>query len=174
MTDVRCTISWNATNLQKGGIYNHFDNKEEIAFAAFDYSFEKIRQRFRNALSTCVNNTEKLHAIIRVFASFHNDPVAEGGCPIFNTAVDSMGAHPKLQQRASDAINSLQKYIEIKIDQGKLNGEFRQDAISRELSSLIVLTMEGALIMSRVNNDRSPLDFAIKYLTKIFDLELIQ
>ncbi len=153
-----------ATQLKKGGIYNYFNNKDEIAFAAFDYSFNLILARFREALEKATTSREKLYAILEVFASFYKDPVAAGGCPIFNTAVDATHSHPELTQRAREAINTLKRYIEIKIDEGKESGEFKLATKSEELSSLIILTMEGALIMSRVNNDPAPVATAIKYL----------
>jgi AcrR family transcriptional regulator len=153
-----------ATNLKKGGIYNHFGNKDEIAYAAFDYSFKLVIARFTEALAKANTSREKLYSILEVFASFHKDPVAEGGCPIFNTAVDSNGTHPELTEKAREAINTLKRYIEIKIDEGKESGEFKPETKSEELSSLIILTTEGALIMSRVNNDPAPVTAAIKYL----------
>ena len=71
-----------ATGLKKGGIYNHFATKDEIAFESFDYSFDLIKFRFQEALSNCTNSYEKIMAIINVFKSFHNDPVIAGGCPV--------------------------------------------------------------------------------------------
>lgn len=153
-----------ATHLKKGGIYNHFGNKDEIAFAAFDYSFNLVIDRFKNALAKSTSSRDKLYAVIEVFASFYKDPVSAGGCPIFNTAVDANNTHPELTQKAREAINKLKRYIEIKIDEGKANGEFKLAVKSEELSSLIILTMEGALIMSRVNNDPAPVTAAIKHL----------
>jgi TetR/AcrR family transcriptional regulator, transcriptional repressor for nem operon len=144
-----------ATKLKKGGIYNYFNNKDEIAFAAFDYSFNEVLSRFKTALARASTSREKLYAILEVFGSFYKDPVSEGGCPVFNTAVDS---------KAREAINTLKRYIEIKIDEGKESGEFKPEVKSEELSSLIILTTEGALIMSRVNNDPAPVATAIKHL----------
>jgi len=40
-----------ATNLKKGGIYNYFSTKDEIAYAAFDYSFNLVLARFTEALA---------------------------------------------------------------------------------------------------------------------------
>ncbi len=34
-----------ATGLKKGGIYNHFTNKDELALQAFDYAFSLVRQK---------------------------------------------------------------------------------------------------------------------------------
>ena len=38
------------TGLEKGGIYNHFASKEEIALEAFDYAASLMRARFEAAL----------------------------------------------------------------------------------------------------------------------------
>ena len=162
-----------ATSLKKGGIYNYFSNKDEIAYAAFDYSFNLMLTRFKDALAEAETSKEKLFAILEVFASFYKNPVSEGGCPIFNTAVDSNGTHPELTKKAREAINTLKRYIEIKIDEGKEAGEFKPEIKSEELSSLIILTAEGALIMSRVNNDPAPVNTAIKYLKNIIHNSLI-
>ena len=162
-----------ATSLKKGGVYNHFKNKDEIAVAAFDYSFNQILKRLKTALDTCSTSREKLFAVIDVFATFYSDPVAEGGCPIFNTAVDSTGTHPELTLKAREAVNTLKRYIEIKIDEGKASKEFDQGVKSEELSTLMILTLEGALIMSRVNNDKGPIDAAVKHLKALIESHLI-
>ncbi len=155
-----------ATGLKKGGIYNHFKNKDEIAFESFDYSFNLVKERFREGLLNCKNSFEKIMAIISVFESFHTNPVTLGGCPIFNTAVDSSGIHPSLTEKARTAINHLKRYIEIKIDEGIESGEFKINIKSEELSTLIISSMEGALIMARVNNDSGPVRTVVKHLKK--------
>ena len=40
------------TGLEKGGIYNHFGSKEQLALEAFDYATGIMRERFRQALET--------------------------------------------------------------------------------------------------------------------------
>ena len=39
-----------ATGLKKGGIYNHFASKDELAIAAFDYARGLLQQRYSQAL----------------------------------------------------------------------------------------------------------------------------
>lgn len=162
-----------ATGLQKGGIYNHFKNKDEIAFQAFDYSFELVKNRFQDALTGCTTSHDKIMAIIEVFASFYDHPVTMGGCPIFNTAVDSSGIHPSLSEKARAAINHLKRYIEIKIDEGIESGEFKPGIKSEELSTLIIISLEGALIMARVNNDPGPVHTVVKHLKQLIDEKLL-
>ena len=162
-----CSLSdiMEATNLKKGGIYNHFKNKDEIALAAFDYSFKKVLRQFRKRLDHDKTPTEKLNSIIEVYAKLASIPGMEGGCPIFNTAVDAANSHPLLKQKANEAINSLKKYIEIKVQEGIASGEFRKDADQNDIATLMIITLEGAIIMSRVN-DKSCIDVAVKSLKR--------
>src|SRR5436305_10867326 len=39
------------TGLEKGGIYNHFKSKEQLALQAFDYSYALLDQRIRTVLA---------------------------------------------------------------------------------------------------------------------------
>jgi len=39
-----------ATGLEKGGIYRHFESKDELAVAAFDYAVKMLQARQRRAL----------------------------------------------------------------------------------------------------------------------------
>ena len=146
-----------ATQLKKGGIYNHFRNKDEIALAAFEYSYTKVLKRFKTHLSKETTSYNKLLAVIEVFYSFGSNPVVNGGCPIFNTAIDATDLHPVLKKRAQEAINTLLKYVEIKIEEGKIEGEFKANAKASEVSLLLVSTMEGALMVSRVNDNTKAL-----------------
>jgi len=41
-----------ATGLKKGGIYNHFTSKDELAIAAFDYNVQLASQRQLAALES--------------------------------------------------------------------------------------------------------------------------
>lgn len=156
-----------ATQLKKGGIYNHFKNKDEIAVAAFNYNYDRVLKRFRDRLDEVERPTEKLFAVIDVFVSFVDDPMVKGGgCPIFNTAMDSTNTHPELKLKAKEGIKGLKKYIEIKLQAGVEAGEFKEGINYKEVSTLIVATLEGAIIMSRVDDNRECLEFASAYLRK--------
>lgn len=162
-----CSLShiMEATGLQKGGIYNHFKNKDEIAIEAFNYNYNRVINRFKDVLSGANTPTEKLLAIIDVFVSFVDDPIVNGGgCPIFNTAMDATNTHPKLKEKAKAGINGLKKYVEIKLQEGIEAQEIRPDIDTKKIAALLVATLEGAIIMSRVENDRECLNYASDYV----------
>lgn len=156
-----------ATQLQKGGIYNHFKNKDEIALAAFENSRDKMFKRFRSRLDKDNNPIAKLISIIDVFQSFYHDPVVMGGCPIINTAVDSLGTHPELSQKAKDAVDLLRNYVTIKVDECKNAGLLKDQLGDLDLASMIVSSLEGALIFSRISKDDTQLNATAAFLKQL-------
>jgi TetR/AcrR family transcriptional regulator, transcriptional repressor for nem operon len=77
------------TGLQKGGIYNHFQSKDELALQAFDFAIARVTQHTKAAVRSKHHAIERLEAIIEVFSSFINNPPIKGGCPLLNIAVES-------------------------------------------------------------------------------------
>jgi AcrR family transcriptional regulator len=57
------------TGLQKGGIYNHFKSKDELAIQAFDFAAECMRKQYLTALKGKHNSVDRLKAIISLFSS---------------------------------------------------------------------------------------------------------
>ncbi|MEM6360871.1 MAG: TetR/AcrR family transcriptional regulator [Bacteroidota bacterium] len=171
-----CSLSdiMTATNLQKGGIYNHFKNKDEIAEEAFDYSYNRVIKRFRKLLGEAKSPLEKLYTVIDAFASFADDPVVKGGgCPIFNTAMDSTNTHPELKRKARLGIESLITYVEIKLNEGIAEGVFRPDVDVKLFASLLIMTLEGAIVMSCVQNNNYGVQTASKFLKNHIKSELL-
>jgi AcrR family transcriptional regulator len=153
-----------ATGLKKGGIYNHFSSKDEIALAAYNYSYGLVIKRFRANLDVVKTAQEKLYAIIETYEGLMDEPTMKGGCPIFNTAVDAIDFHPSLAAKAKEGINRLQRYVEIKIEQGIEDAEFMQRCKPDRIASMIIIHLEGAIIMSRVSGDKQHMRNAVIFL----------
>jgi len=75
------------TGLQKGGIYNHFRSKDELALA-FDFAVNRVQSEFMGALKGKRHAVERLIAILSVYERMFDEPPVQGGCPILNTAVE--------------------------------------------------------------------------------------
>lgn len=162
-----CSLShiMEATKLKKGGIYNHFRNKDEIAIEAFNYNYDRVIKRFRERLDKDKTSFDKLNSLIDVFVSLIHDPMVKGGgCPIFNTAMDSTNTHPELKAKAREGMKGLTKYVEIKLAEGIEAGEFKPYTDIKVVATLFVATLEGAIIMSRVNDNYACIELAANYL----------
>lgn len=161
-----CSMSdiMEATNLKKGGIYNHFKSKDEIAIEAFNYSYSKVIDRFRSRLDKDTTPVEKLFSTIDVYASLVEDPVMKGGCPIFNTAVDASDNHSDLKERAKEGLVRLQRYIEIKVEEGIRSKMILSTCNPSEIASLIIINLEGAIIMNRINDSNLHMKNSVRFL----------
>ncbi|WP_414587994.1 TetR/AcrR family transcriptional regulator [Scytonema sp. PCC 10023] len=160
------------TGLQKGGIYNHFKSKDDLALQAFDFAIAQLRQRYLAAIHSKRHAIERLQAIIGVFRSNINNPVIKGGCPLLNTAVESDDAHPALRQRTQQAMNSWRNLFYRIIQKGIQKGEIRSTVHADEVTTIIISTLEGAAMMSKLYGDSIHLERAINHLTHYIESQL--
>ena len=159
-----------ATGLEKGGIYNHFRSKDELAAAAFDHNVDLMRIRIRAALDGRRHAVERLHAINDVYRTFAVDPPFPGGCPIMNAAVDSDSTHPDLRDRVRRAMGELREDTLARIvARGVERGELRGDVDPEEASTVIIATLEGALMLTQLYGDPVYVDRAAAHLDNYVD-----
>ncbi|HEX2914027.1 MAG TPA: TetR/AcrR family transcriptional regulator [Chloroflexia bacterium] len=157
------------TGLEKGGIYNHFHSKEDLALEAFDYAIEVTGARFRTALEGKINAIERLNAVISVFLDYLENSPVPGGCPILNTAVESDDTQPALRERAQKAMDGLFRTFRSIVRKGLECGEIRSGVNAEELASLIISQVEGALMLSKLYGDDTHLRRAVQHLNWYFE-----
>lgn len=160
------------TGLQKGGIYNHFKSKDELAIKAFDYAFACVSQRYRTALRRKRHAVERLQAIIGVFHSYLDNPPIPGGCPLLNTAVESDDTHPVLRASTQQAMNSWRDMICRIIQKGIERGEIHSMVDADEVATILISTLEGAVMMSKLYEDSIHLKRVINHLTDYIESKL--
>lgn len=141
------------TGLEKGGIYNHFTSKEQLALEAFDYAYGLVRQRMREALAGKLNAIERLIAVVSVFQGLIEDAPIVGGCPILNTAIEADDANEALRDRARAAMDDWHNSIQRIINKGIERQELRPDINVDEVASIIIATLEGAVMLSNLYKD---------------------
>jgi AcrR family transcriptional regulator len=152
-----------ATGLTKGALYNHYAGKDAIALAAFDHTCDALRRKFDRTLARSDSSVEQLVSIIALLQSLYRHP---GGCPIVNTAVEADDTHPALRERACQAMREWQERIAECVRQGQIKGELHPEVDGLALASLVISSLEGALVMARLFEDRSHLDFAAEHLRR--------
>lgn len=159
-----------ATGLKKGGIYRHFSSKEELAAEVFDYTWEAAWNARLLHVDEKANGIEKLKQLIANFVD-HRSPVA-GGCPILNTAIDADDGNPVLRARVAKALRSWLTRLQTIVKQAKEHGETRAGVDPKTVATLIVATLEGALMMSRLERSDEPLRRVQQHLKRYLDKEI--
>uniref|UniRef100_B8HR70 Transcriptional regulator, TetR family n=1 Tax=Cyanothece sp. (strain PCC 7425 / ATCC 29141) TaxID=395961 RepID=B8HR70_CYAP4 len=152
------------TGLQKGGIYNHFRSKDDLALAAFDFAVSHLQQKFRQALQGKRHAVERLLAILAVYEHLLADPQLQGGCPLLNTAVESDDTHPLLRERTQRAMDSWQVLLRRIITQGRRRGDLHSSIDPETVTIVLITTIEGAIMLSKLYGDESYLQRALTYL----------
>lgn len=145
-----------ATGLQKGGIYRHFSSKEELATAAFDYSWGKaVQERLGGVagMPDCVNRLKKM---IDNFVELRSGLVP-GGCPLMNTAVESDDGNTLLRRKALQALQSWTTRLSEIINEGIQKHHIDPRIDPLKLSHQIIASLEGALLISRLRNNNDTL-----------------
>lgn len=144
-----------ATGLEKGGIYRHFESKQQLAGEAFDYAWKlAMDTRFEGTQETS-NAVDRLKQIVRNFRD-RRTGLVPGGCPLLNTAIDSDDGNPQLREKARKALSSWLDRLRKIVEEGQRRGEIRGDVDSSELATLIVSTLEGSLMVSRLQRQDGP------------------
>jgi TetR/AcrR family transcriptional regulator, transcriptional repressor for nem operon len=141
------------TGLEKGGIYNHFYSKEQLALESFDYAYKLVQQRVRQALAGKLNAIERLLAIVSVFQSIVEDPPVAGGCPILNMAIEADDANEVLRDRARAAMDDWRATIHRIVTKGIERQEIRPGTDADEVASILIATLEGAVMLSSLYKD---------------------
>jgi TetR/AcrR family transcriptional regulator, transcriptional repressor for nem operon len=153
-----------ATGLEKGGIYNHFASKEQLALEAFDYAVGLIENRYKTALEQQQTAIARLNAVMDVFLEFIHDPVLPGGCPVLNAAIESDDSNENLRQRTRLVLTSWKTRIQGIIEMGIAKGELQAGTDAAKLSTVMLATLEGAVMMSKVCRDASHMRQAASFL----------
>ena len=141
------------TGLEKGGIYNHFSSKEQLAVEAFDYAYGLVQERVRQALAGKLNARERLLSLVSVFQSIVEDPPVIGGCPILNTAIEADDANETLRDRVRTAMDNLRDTIQRIVFRGIERQELHSGIDADEVASILIATLEGAIMLSNLYKD---------------------
>lgn len=159
-----------ATGLEKGGIYRHFSSKEEVAAAAFDYAWQVATDLRMHDVDSVPNSVDRLKRFIANFVE-RRSPVP-GGCPLLNTAIEADDGDPVMRERALNALRQWQRRLSTIAIRGIKNAEIRKGTSPKRLATLIVSSLEGALMVSRLEGSADALRTAQAHLNEYLEIEV--
>lgn len=160
-----------ATGLEKGGIYRHFDSKQQLAAEAFDYAWKLALDTRFEGTQAISNTVDRLKQMVRNFQD-RRSGLVPGGCPLLNTAIDSDDGNPQLREKARRALSSWLGRLRTIIEVGQRRGEIRSNIDSTELATLIVSTLEGSLMVSRIQRSDDSRGWACRHLEEYLETKV--
>jgi TetR/AcrR family transcriptional regulator, transcriptional repressor for nem operon len=148
-----------ATGLEKGGIYNHFGSKEQLALEAYDYAISRVTDRLARSQDGLTDGVDRLVGMIEAFAVNARRPAVDGGCPMMNTAIEADDTNAELSERARESMTSWHRLVGRIVKDGKAAGTFAAD-----LDPYALAALEGALMLARLYSDPAHMDRVVDHL----------
>jgi TetR/AcrR family transcriptional regulator, transcriptional repressor for nem operon len=110
---------------------------------------------------------EKLRYMVSRFVE--TPGIVPGGCPLMNLAIDSDDGNPVLRGLALDGFKVWKTRLCRIVKEGIERGEIRRDVEPRRIANSIVAALEGALVISRLEGNRTALHDARETLEMVLD-----
>jgi TetR/AcrR family transcriptional repressor of nem operon len=159
-----------ATGLEKGGIYRHFSSKEALAAEAFDYAWRETFNSRVHHLDTVSNTVDRLKQLVANFVERRG--VIPGGCPLLNTAIDTDDGNSILRERARKALRGWRSYLISMISAGIKAREIRREVDAKKLATLIISSLEGAIMLYRLERNEEALRAIQAHLESYLETEV--
>jgi TetR/AcrR family transcriptional regulator, transcriptional repressor for nem operon len=158
-----------ATSLTKGSIYGNFRDKAEIADEAFKYSMKKVKELVRAKVDKTLSYKKQLHALLEFYSSYVFSPPVQGGCPLLNTAIEADDHRTTMRKVVVKELMSTVDFIASLIEKGIEANEFSSEAEPRALAYSFFCAIEGAVIFSRVERSREPMDIVVNHCKTVLE-----
>jgi TetR/AcrR family transcriptional repressor of nem operon len=159
-----------ATGLEKGGIYRHFSSKEALAAEAFDYAWRETFDSRIHDLDTIPNAVDRLKQLVANFVERRG--IIPGGCPLLNTAIDTDDGNIVLRDRARKALRGWLSYLVSIVDAGIKAREIRPRIDAKKLATLIISSLEGAVMLYRLERNEEALRAVRSHLDSYLETEV--
>ena len=159
-----------ATGLEKGGIYRHFESKEQLAAEAFEHAWREALHTRTHDLDKVSNTVDWLKQLIDNFV--HRRPSVPGGCPLLNTAIDADDGSPMLRRLALRAMRGWRDELVEVVERGIERKEIKRRVDPKQVADIVISSLEGALMVSRLEGNRETLSTVQSHLDSYLDTEV--
>lgn len=164
------------TGVTKGALYHHFPNKTELGYAVIEEVIaERIYQSFIKPLAQADNPIQALIALIhQAGQSFTLEDISLG-CPLGNLAQEMAPIDEGFRIRLNKIYQLWHDSLAQAITRAQQQGLVIQDIDARQVSIMIVATLEGCLSAGKISQDINQLLLCgaglIQYLNLLQSIE---
>jgi TetR/AcrR family transcriptional repressor of nem operon len=156
-----------ATGLTKGSIYGNFENKDDVALAAFDYNFQCVVNFIRTKMEARDTVIGKLLVYPEVYRNYLRIPFLSAGCPVLNTATEADDTHPLLREKVNKAIAYWKNSVERQLKKGIREKEIKADTDVAAFVHVLVSLVEGGVMQAKVSGEQKALRHTMDHLEQM-------
>jgi AcrR family transcriptional regulator len=141
-----------ATNVTKGALYYHFENKEALGHAIVEEIIAKMtRDKWLLPLQQDKNPIDTLIAIVHRTSVRREDVV--GGCPLVNLAQEMSPLDEQFRKRLERIFRAWEEGIAAALRRGQSQRTVRRDLVPEETASFLIAMYEGYTLLAKNAQD---------------------
>ena len=153
-----------ATKLTKGAIYQNFKDKSDLEKEALKFMCSKLLSDIGSQISIAQGAKKKLFCILEYFESYCKCPPFEGGCPLMNASIEVDDSNLELKKVVQKVMSMLHKNLGLVIRNGIKHRQFKKNTDVTGLASLIISSVEGALMLFKILDTDIHMKATVRYL----------
>lgn len=161
-----------ATGLTKGAIYGNFENKEQLAIAAFKFMVKNLMGEIVKHMNKSDSPLEKLFLITDFYRNYYLYTNKMGGCPILNIGVDANNQNTLLLQKVRTIIQRIQDQLASIIEDGIELGQISTKINAMHTAKRIDTMIQGAVFMAHTMDDEFYIKDTMNQIDTMINKEL--
>lgn len=141
-----------ATNVTKGALYYHFDNKEALGYAIVEEIIARLtHDKWLVPLQQGKNPIDTLIGIVQRTSVRPED--VKGGCPLVNLAQEMSPLDEPFRKRLETIFNAWQVGIATALRRGQSQGMVRRDLVPEDTAGFLIAMYEGYVLLAKNAQD---------------------
>jgi TetR/AcrR family transcriptional regulator, transcriptional repressor for nem operon len=152
-----------ATNVTKGALYYHFENKEALGYAIIEEIVaEMTGDRWLRPLQRS-KDKDPIDALIDVVRAIpHRPKDVKNGCPLVNLAQEMSQLDEQFRKRLERIFHAWQGEIAMALRRGQDQGIVRRDLVPEETASFLIAMVEGYEVLAKNAQDAKVWNMGIR------------
>jgi TetR/AcrR family transcriptional repressor of nem operon len=158
----------NATGVKKGNLYFHFSSKEDLIYEMIETARDEYN-RYIDSQTRGDNALEKVYSSCDAIYRFHKKKNFVGGCLFGNMALELSDTNERFAQLIESIFEGWMETFKKLLEEAKRNKLINPHCNIYSLTTHIVSSLEGAIMLSRVAKDNNPLLQTIDVLKRLLE-----
>jgi TetR/AcrR family transcriptional repressor of nem operon len=162
-----------AAGTSKGGLYNHFRNKEQLFFEVLSQARKIWRERNLDGLDQIPRPIDKIKKLLANYKDRYlvDSTHFPGGCIFVNLAVELSDQQPHLAQAVNEGFVRFKKMLRRLLLEERAAGTLKNDVVLDRVVEMTFAGLLGACVMYTSDKSEQNLNLTIStledYLTQI-------
>jgi len=158
------------TGTTKGNLYFHFSGKEDVGLEVLRRAKENFRRFLCDSLQGESPGAQLENFFVQVLKR-NRDKGFIGGCMFGNTALEASDNAPAFVEVVSEVFAEWIGLLEEPLTAAQAGGQIRSDLPAFQLAEMIVASIEGGIMQSRLQKAEGPLLRTLDSLRVLLALE---